>query len=186
MVLPLRLIWNLQMRPNQKLSIGGLFCIGWVCIIAATIRVAQIGGNISKGQPAPSWLVLWGIIEASIGRSPDLSFSADHVAVIIGSAPGVYRIVKARVSQSRPSYYRYDSHGFHRATATATGTRSYGRDIALSPFPASKHSLTSSQENLASSTDRGNITVTSQVAVTVEDRDKLDGRGYIRFTGRGI
>lgn len=67
MILPLRLIWNLQMKRNQKLSIGALFCIGWICIIVATIRVAMVGNNTANGMPMPSWLALWGIIEASIG-----------------------------------------------------------------------------------------------------------------------
>lgn len=66
MILPIRLIWNLQMRTRQKLSIGGLFCFGWVCIIISTIRVVQLG-ETENGVPAPSWLALWGTIEASIG-----------------------------------------------------------------------------------------------------------------------
>lgn len=68
MVLPLRLIWNLQMKRAQKLSIGGLFCVGWICIIVATIRVAQLGSSSADGTPLPSWLALWGIIEASVGK----------------------------------------------------------------------------------------------------------------------
>lgn len=70
MALPIRLIWHLKMQMKQKLSIGGLFCFGWICIIIATIRVVQLGSasnEASNGEPAPSWLALWGIIEASIG-----------------------------------------------------------------------------------------------------------------------
>lgn len=79
MALPLRLIWNLQMKRNQKLGIGALFCIGWVCIIVATIRVAQLGINTSHGMPMPSWLALWGILEASIctSRQTRLNTSAN-------------------------------------------------------------------------------------------------------------
>lgn len=74
MALPIRLIWHLRMQRKQKLSIGGLFCFGWVCIIIATIRVVQLGSasNVtSSGTPAPSWLAMWGIIEASIGMCLD-------------------------------------------------------------------------------------------------------------------
>lgn len=70
MALPIRLIWHLRMQLKQKLSIGGLFCFGWICIIIATIRVVQLGSasnESSSGTPAPSWLAMWGIIEASIG-----------------------------------------------------------------------------------------------------------------------
>lgn len=74
MALPIRLIWHLRMQRKQKLSIGGLFCFGWVCIIIATIRVVQLGSTsdvTSRGTPAPSWLAMWGIIEASIGMCLD-------------------------------------------------------------------------------------------------------------------
>lgn len=66
MALPIRLIWNLQMKPKQKLVIAGLFCFGWICIIISTIRVVQLG-ETPNGVPAPSWLALWATIEASIG-----------------------------------------------------------------------------------------------------------------------
>lgn len=74
MALPIRLIWHLRMQRKQKLSIGGLFCFGWVCIIIATIRVVQLGSAsdvASGGTPAPSWLAMWGIIETSIGMCLD-------------------------------------------------------------------------------------------------------------------
>lgn len=73
MALPIRLIWNLQMKPKQKLSVAGLFCFGWVCIIISTIRVVQLG-ETDNGVPAPSWLALWATIEASIGRPYTSSF----------------------------------------------------------------------------------------------------------------
>lgn len=69
MALPVRLIWNLKMKTKQKLSIGGLFCFGWICIIISTIRVIQLGETVN-GVPAPSWLALWATIEASIGTLP--------------------------------------------------------------------------------------------------------------------
>jgi hypothetical protein len=75
MALPLRLIWNLRMKPRQKLSIGGLFCFGWVCIIVSTIRVVKLGEGTATGVPAPSWLALWATIEASIGMLSFLTFS---------------------------------------------------------------------------------------------------------------
>ena len=68
MVLPLGLIWNLQMPRSQKLGIGGIFGVGIVCIIIAIIRVVNIGvksGNDST--PSSSWLALWGIVETGIG-----------------------------------------------------------------------------------------------------------------------
>jgi hypothetical protein len=74
MLLPLRLIWNLQIPVVQKISIGGIFGVGLVCVITATIRVVQIGVESgSDTTPSSSWLAFWAIIEASIGNLSLLS-----------------------------------------------------------------------------------------------------------------
>lgn len=70
MILPIGLIWKLQMPLAQKLSIGGLFALGFICIAVAIIRVKELGSNFSGGTPSPSWLALWGIVESSIGILP--------------------------------------------------------------------------------------------------------------------
>ncbi|KAH6670232.1 hypothetical protein EV126DRAFT_435954 [Verticillium dahliae] len=65
---------------SRKLSIAGLFCLGWVCVAVSTIRVAYLGRNAVEGssfkQPATSWLALWGIVESAIGSSKPKSKSA--------------------------------------------------------------------------------------------------------------
>ncbi|KAJ5159089.1 uncharacterized protein N7500_008740 [Penicillium coprophilum] len=169
MILPVRLIWNLQMKLRQKMSIGGLFCFGWICIIISTIRVVQLG-ETDNGVPAPSWLALWGTIEASI-------------AVMIGCCPGLYRVVKTVVSPSKKSY-PYDSYNLRgRGGSGMPSHRSgaYGGDIALNSFGGKEESYqsasayrstspSSSQEKLAQPSDKGNIMVNYGVAVTIEDR----------------
>jgi len=68
MILPLRMIWNLQIPRAQKQSIAGIFCIGVICIIGAIVRVVQIGVKSgSDSTPSSSWLALWAMIEAAIG-----------------------------------------------------------------------------------------------------------------------
>ncbi|KAK4862945.1 hypothetical protein LT330_010719 [Penicillium expansum] len=170
MILPIRLIWNLQMRTRQKLSIGGLFCFGWVCIIISTIRVVQLG-ETENGVPAPSWLALWGTIEASI-------------AVMIGCCPGLYRVLKTAISPSKTSY-PYDSYNLRgRAGSGIPSHRSGafgGPNIPLNSFRGKEESYqsasayrstspSSSQEKLAHPSDKRNIMVNYGVAVTVEDR----------------
>ncbi|KGO40834.1 hypothetical protein PEX2_075080 [Penicillium expansum] len=170
MILPIRLIWNLQMQTRQKLSIGGLFCFGWVCIIISTIRVVQLG-ETENGVPAPSWLALWGTIEASI-------------AVMIGCCPGLYRVLKTAISPSKTSY-PYDSYNLRgRAGSGIPSHRSGafgGPNIPLNSFRGKEESYqsasayrstspSSSQEKLAHPSDKRNIMVNYGVAVTVEDR----------------
>jgi hypothetical protein len=73
MVLPLYLIWNLQLPRNQKLGICGIFCVAIIGIVIAIIRVVNIGvksGNNST--PSSSWLALWGIVETGIGTSSSI------------------------------------------------------------------------------------------------------------------
>ncbi|KAJ5827592.1 hypothetical protein N7447_004355 [Penicillium robsamsonii] len=175
MILPIRLIWNLQMKPRQKLSIGGLFCFGWVCIIISTIRVVQLG-ETENGVPPPSWLAVWGTIEASI-------------AVMIGCCPGLYRVIKTAISPSKTSY-PYDSYNLRgRGGSGMPSHRSgaYRGDIALNSFRGKGESYqsasayrstspSSSQEKLAHPSDRGNIMVNYGVAVTIEDRPSDFGR----------
>ncbi|KAJ5286063.1 hypothetical protein N7524_001369 [Penicillium chrysogenum] len=177
MILPIRLIWNLQMKTRQKLSIGGLFCFGWICIIVSTIRVVQLG-ETENGVPAPSWLALWGTIEASI-------------AVMIGCCPGLYRVLKNAISPSKTSY-PYDSYNLRgRGGSGMPSNRSgaFGRtDIPLNSFRGKEESYqsasayrstspSSSQEKLADPDDRRNIMVNYGVAVTVEDRPRDYGQG---------
>jgi len=67
MILPLDLIWKLEISLTQKLSVGALFCLGFVCIAVATIRVKELGSTVKNSQPSTTWLALWGIAESSIG-----------------------------------------------------------------------------------------------------------------------
>jgi hypothetical protein len=67
MILPLRVIWNLQIPRAQKQSIAGIFCIGVICIVGAIVRVVQIGVKSGSDRtPSSSWLALWAMIEAAI------------------------------------------------------------------------------------------------------------------------
>jgi hypothetical protein len=71
MILPIRIIWNLHMPLAQRISIGGIFSVGIICIVMACIRVIQIGVKSGGAStPSSSWLALWGITEASMGMSP--------------------------------------------------------------------------------------------------------------------
>jgi hypothetical protein len=67
MLLPLGLIRNLHMPMSRKLSIAALFCLGFICVIASTVRVISVGKS-TNGQPSTTWLALWSIIESSIGK----------------------------------------------------------------------------------------------------------------------
>ncbi|KAF2126975.1 hypothetical protein P153DRAFT_388292 [Dothidotthia symphoricarpi CBS 119687] len=65
--LPIKLVWNLQMARGQKITVIILFASGFVCIVVATLRVAQIGINAGiSASPSPSWLAIWTMVETPI------------------------------------------------------------------------------------------------------------------------
>ncbi|KAL8991929.1 MAG: hypothetical protein Q9169_007521, partial [Polycauliona sp. 2 TL-2023] len=66
MVFPLQILWNLQLNRTRKISIMAIFGVGIVCIITSIIRVANIHSRAQSSQPAPSWLMLWAVIEAAV------------------------------------------------------------------------------------------------------------------------
>jgi hypothetical protein len=97
MFLPLGLIWKLQRPRAQKIGIGALFCVSWICIVAATIRVVSIGVKSgSSSTPSSTWLAFWAVIESSI-------------AVIIGCCPGLYATAKEvqKTRQGTSQVYGY-------------------------------------------------------------------------------
>ncbi|OHE91334.1 hypothetical protein CORC01_13363 [Colletotrichum orchidophilum] len=151
MMLPLRLIITLQMPLSRKISIAGLFCLGWVCIAASTVRVTQIGNN--GAQPTVPWLALWGTIEAAI-------------AVIIVTGPGLYRAVKI-YSTSRQKYY-IDKSNSKANYARSNSRTTEDQDVQLRPFPrttVSRAEPSSSQEELMYPGKLDGIMVTKAVVV---------------------
>ncbi|KAH6639598.1 hypothetical protein C7974DRAFT_449703 [Boeremia exigua] len=108
MALPIRLIWNLQMPRSKKNAIMTLFGTGFICIVFACLRVAQVAINAAKpeaaGQPLdPTWLAIWGMVECSI-------------AVIIGCCPAFAVLVNAFRTKAS-----YDSHGYRKHTGSGSG-----------------------------------------------------------------
>ncbi|KAK2768273.1 hypothetical protein FQN54_000126 [Arachnomyces sp. PD_36] len=103
MILPIRVIWNLHMPLSQRISIGGIFSVGVLCIVMACVRVVQIGvKSNSNSTPSSSWLALWGITEAGL-------------AVIIGCLPSfafIYR--REKNSRREYSYGNASSRSNHR------------------------------------------------------------------------
>ena len=100
MALPLALIWNLQLAFAKKVGIAVLFCVGIFAIAAAVVRVVSIGVRAQNATPSSSWLAFWGIIESGI-------------AVIIGTAPGLYTSAR-RFHQSYKDSRYAGSSGYQR------------------------------------------------------------------------
>lgn len=67
MILPIQLIWNLQMKLWEKVGIGATFAVGTLSIVASTVRVVSIGSKSGNDStPSSTWLALWGMVEGAI------------------------------------------------------------------------------------------------------------------------
>lgn len=57
------------MAKFQKAGIFILFGSGFICIAFATLRVVQLGvdGRGKTTTPEPKWMLLWTILECSVG-----------------------------------------------------------------------------------------------------------------------
>jgi hypothetical protein len=104
MALPIVLIWNLKLPMSKKAGIMALFCVGIVAIAAAIVRVVSIGVRAKNSTPSSTWLAFWGILESGI-------------AVIIGTAPGLYTTARqVHTSKKESRYAGYGGNGYLRHT----------------------------------------------------------------------
>jgi len=120
MALPIRLTWNLQMPRSKKVAILLLFASGFVCILFACLRVAQVAINAAKpeadGQPLdPTWIAIWGMVECSIGSFRSCLWTHSNAnalpAVIIGCCPAFAILINAFRTKTT-----YDSRGYRKQT----------------------------------------------------------------------
>src|SRR5712664_2604254 len=63
MLLPTKLLWSLCLPLAQKMSVGAVFCVGVLCILMATIRVAEVASRADNTVLSGSWVAFWNIIE---------------------------------------------------------------------------------------------------------------------------
>ena len=122
MALPIGLVWNLKMSRTKKAGIVALFCVGLVAIATAIVRVVSIGVRAKDSTPSSTWLAFWGIIETGI-------------AVIIGTAPGLYTTARKAHTSKKESRYAAYHHGYHKHTGDLS-TKNSGPVVRSSPLNA--------------------------------------------------
>lgn len=103
MALPIGVIWGLKLPTLKKAGIIALFAVGWIAITAAIIRVVSLGVRAGVSTPSSSWLAFWGTIETGI-------------AVIIGTAPGLYSTARQVHASRKESKYAGYHDGYQRHT----------------------------------------------------------------------
>jgi hypothetical protein len=67
MTIPIRLLWNLQISPAEKISVGFVFSVGVITMIFAIIRCVSLDSTAGSGEVSTTWLGLWAGIEGCVG-----------------------------------------------------------------------------------------------------------------------
>lgn len=76
MLIPVTMLWKVQMRLSKKLALAGIFSLVMITITFATIRA--IASITSTGIRDPSWRHLWTVIEAFVGKKDQSIISLTH------------------------------------------------------------------------------------------------------------
>ncbi|GAM91278.1 hypothetical protein ANO11243_093260 [Dothideomycetidae sp. 11243] len=139
MLLPLGLIRNAHLPLRQKISIGSVFCLALVCVAVATVRVCEVGKNMTSTTTSDlTWLALWSLVEAAI-------------AIIIGCAPGFYEATK-KARTAKPSSKGSSQSDSSNANSRRTHWRNASRDTHGTAAPP----MYSLANNKTQSVIRGN------------------------------
>ena len=67
MMIPIYLLWHIQITLRQKIVVGAFFCLSIMMILTAVIRVLGIHSNRDKDNH--NWQIFWQVAEACIAVS---------------------------------------------------------------------------------------------------------------------
>ncbi|KAJ3533957.1 hypothetical protein NM208_g7757 [Fusarium decemcellulare] len=159
-VLPIPVLWKLEVRMAKKISLIVIFGLGLFTTICSIMRYMQIGRIQDPNDGNSTTLVLWGTIEFNVGNM---------VSSLPFLAPLFFR--KARQYRPKHSDERYDgtpsgrsrSRGFKSSNAYKLKDMSRGRNTAVFSSAANK-SRSGSEENIL----QGSSGIVKSVTYAVE------------------
>lgn len=67
MLIPITMLWGVQMKPSRKFALGGIFSLVIITMIFAIVRTVLVG-SIQGRLPDSSWLYMWSAVETSVGK----------------------------------------------------------------------------------------------------------------------
>ncbi|KKZ60808.1 hypothetical protein EMCG_04494 [[Emmonsia] crescens] len=155
MILPLRLILNLHISRARKIAAAAMFSVGVLCMIAAVIRLVQIGFKTGVTNPNVQWISLWGSLEATTGKSNI------YISIIVGCLPTFRFLRKTSKSSVGPYSHKKGSED------TPAGSGEYSvPDIPLNTYKPPNntrhnHDIISSSMESLTPTSRGTLSAAS-------------------------
>jgi hypothetical protein len=144
MGLPIRILPTLRMNGAQKNGLVLIFCIGFLIIATALVRLSQI---VATQRSDPVGLAVWGLVES-------------NVAVVVGTLPAL----KGMISRKVQSTFR---------SSGSRSRRRYGNMSDEERYELSKHRATvdittlpdSSTTDIVQRAPNGQIVIERQYAV---------------------
>lgn len=105
--IPIRLLWNVRIKPRQKLGIGAFLCLSIVMVIVAIIKASGIRTSVDSFDLV--WEVFWQQIEACTAVLM-VSFTAFRSVFISNKSkagrkvvrPSIFKCFQSRLSPVRP------------------------------------------------------------------------------------
>lgn len=88
MIIPIRMLWNMQVKLRQKLAIGTTLCLSIAMIITCIVQIAAI--RTSSDAIDISWEIFWQLAEACI-------------AVLMVSLTALRSLFVGQISRIRPA-----------------------------------------------------------------------------------
>jgi hypothetical protein len=131
LVLPIPVLWGLQMHRNKRLALIGIFSVGGVAVVASCVRVqALYKWSTSIDVPYNgAYILLWSQIEI-------------NVAIISASIPSLKPLFKRTFggstrNNSTPKYYGNGYGARSGVSDRKGGVNSTGGGVALKSLPSS-------------------------------------------------
>lgn len=174
-VLPVPVLWKLEIRLSKKLGLIGIFGLGIFTTVCGIMRYTQIDRITDPNDGNSTMLVLWGTIEFNVGVSittTHRSASTDNPQNMVSSLPFLAPIFlkKARQYRSKhsdeyntPNTKSRSHHGFKSSNAYKLKDLSHGRNTTVFTSAANK-SRSGSEENIL----QGSNGIMKSVTYTVE------------------
>ncbi|KAJ2897447.1 hypothetical protein MKZ38_004678 [Zalerion maritima] len=194
-VLPLPVIWNLNISRNKKIGLAAVFVLGLFTTICSILRYLQINRILLDGNS--TMLVVWGVIEFNVGN---MVSSLPFLAPVFVRKAKQYRTKRSRSDGSGPrraggggggggiSGYKFGSKKDHYELQSISGDHrsgAFGRDRSGG---SSSGMDNESEENIivkgVPAPDNQHIMKSVTYSVRVDEEGKMrdrDDRGAGRF-----
>ena len=129
MLLPLRLLWTLQISRKQKVALGCMFSLGIIVIVFAFVRLSNVTKATSQAKTNPTTLAngpillsLWSTIEAAVAV---LVANLPAFRSLLRTAGNTRRTNSPRTKPSNLPAYAHRSH----ATTSRSAIKQHSMEL---------------------------------------------------------